>query len=80
MLVQNKSYDVRVWNLHYLIQSSWAKQRDNPLHKMNLPAEIYSHINVLRQVKLINNKAIRGDLDHSLARILSTKNEVQITS
>ena len=60
MLIQNKRYDDRVWGLHYLIQSSWAKQGDNPLHKMNLPADNRSYINVLRQVKPIKDRAIRG--------------------
>ena len=60
MLVQNKRYDDRVWSLHYLIQSSNAKEGDNPLHKMNLPADNHSYINVLRQVESIKDKAIRG--------------------
>ena len=60
MLVQHKRYDDRVRILHYLIQSSRAKQGDNPLHKMNLPADNHSYINVLRQVKPIEDRAIKG--------------------
>ena len=60
MLVQNKRYDDRVWSLHYLIESSRAKQEDNPLHKMNFPIDDHSYINVLRQMKSIENRAIRG--------------------
>ena len=60
MLVHYKRYDDRVWSLHYLIQSSRAKQEDDPLHKMNFPADDHSYINVLRQMKLIKNRAIRG--------------------
>ena len=60
MPIHYKRYDDRVWSLHYLIQSSRAKQEDNPLHKMNFPADNHSYINVLRQMKSIENKAIRG--------------------
>ena len=60
MLVHYKRYDDRVWSLHYLIQSSRAKQEDDPLHKMNFPADNHSYIIVLRQMKMIENKAIRG--------------------
>ena len=60
MLVHYKRYDDRVWSLHYLIQSSRAKQEDNPLHKMNFLADDHSYINVLRQMKSIENRAIRG--------------------
>ena len=58
MLVHYKRYDNGVWNLHYLIQSSRAKQEDNSLHEMNFPADDYSHINILRQMKLIEKRAI----------------------
>ena len=60
MLVHYKRYDDRVWNLHYLIQSSEAKQEDNPLHEMNFPTDDHSYINILTQMKLIENRAIRG--------------------
>ena len=59
MLVHYKRYDDRMWNLHYLIQSSTAKQEDNPLHKMNFPADDYSYINVSRHVKSIKERAIK---------------------
>ena len=60
MLVHYKRYDDGVWNLHYLIQSSRAKQEDNSLREMNFPAHDYSHINILRHIKLIENRAIWG--------------------
>ena len=60
MLVQHKRYDDGVCDLHYLIQSSGAKQEDNSLHEMNFPADDYSHINILTQMKLIKNRAIWG--------------------
>ena len=60
MLVHYKRYDDGVCSLHYLIQSSGAKQQDNSLHEMNFPADDHSYINVLRQVKLIKDKAIKG--------------------
>ena len=47
-------------NIHYLIQSSRAKQEDDPLHKMNFPTDDYSYVNVLTQMKMIENRAIRG--------------------
>ena len=60
MLVHYKRYDDRVWSLHYLIQISRAKQEDDSLHKMNSPADDYSYINVLTQMKTIEDRAIRG--------------------
>ena len=60
MLVHYKRYDDRVWRLHYLIQSSRAKQEDDPVHKMNFPANDHPYINVLRQMKLIENRPSRG--------------------
>ena len=60
MLVQYKRYDDTAWSLHYLIQSSWAKQGDNSPHKKNLPVDNHSYIDVLRQVKSIKERAIRG--------------------
>ena len=60
MLVHYKRYDDGVWSLHYLIQSSSAKQEDNSLHEMNFHADDYSHINTLTQMKSIENTAIWG--------------------
>ena len=60
MLVHYKRYDDGVWNLHYLLQSSKAKQEDNSLHQMNFLSDDYSHINILTQIKSIENKAIWG--------------------
>ena len=60
MLVHYKRYDDGVCSLHYLTQSSGAKQEDNSLHEMNFPADDYSHINILTQMKSIENRAIRG--------------------
>ena len=60
MLVHYKRYDDRVWSLHYLIQSKRAKQEDDSLHKINFLADDHSYINVLRQMKSIENRAIKG--------------------
>ena len=60
MTVHYKRYDDRMWNLHYLIQSSRAKQKDDPLHKMNFPADDYSYINALTQMKPIEDRVIWG--------------------
>ena len=60
MLIQNKRYDNSMLSLHYLIQSSWAKQGDNSLHKENLPVDNHSYINVSGQVKPIKERAIGG--------------------
>ena len=60
MLVHYKRYDDGVWNLHYLIQSNKDKQEDNSLHEMNLLVDDYSHINILAQMKSIENRAIWG--------------------
>ena len=58
MLIHYKRYDDGVWNFHYLTQSSRAKQEDNSLHEMNFPVDDYSHINILTQMKSIENRAI----------------------
>ena len=60
MLIQHKRYNDRVRNLHYLIQSSRAKQENSPLHKMNFSADNCSYVNVLQQMKPIKYWAIRG--------------------
>ena len=60
MFIQNKWYDDRVLSLHYLIQSCWAKQRDNSLHEKDFFVDNYSYINISRQVKSIKERAIRG--------------------
>ena len=60
MLIHYKGYDDGVWSLHYLIQSNRAKQEDNLLHEMDFPTDDYSHINILTQMKLIENRAIWG--------------------
>ena len=62
MLVQHKRYDDRVRSLHYLIQSSRAKQGDDPPHKMNFSADNHSYVNVLQQMKLTKDRAVRGAL------------------
>ena len=60
MLIQNKWYDNRMLSLHYLIQSCWAKQRDNSLHEKYFPVDNYSHINVSRQMESVKERAIGG--------------------
>ena len=60
MFVHYKGDDDGVWSLHYVIQSSMAKQEDDSLHEMNFCADDYSHINILRQMKSIENRAIYG--------------------
>ena len=60
MFIQNKRYDDRVVGLHYLIQTCWAKQRNNSLHEKDFPINNYSHIYVSRQMKPVKDWTIRG--------------------
>ena len=49
----------RVRCIQNFTQSCRSKQKNNSLHEMDFPADNYTHINVLYQMELIENRAVR---------------------